>query len=338
MTTHKALGTIQVDVDDLWVYYQSIGLSAPDSARAQVFEQGIPRLFDLFDRYRIRATFFIVGRDLPAQAASVREMVRRGHEVANHSTWHRPGFARLTREEKRADIATTHWLIANAAGQPPVGFKSPGFSLSPDQLDVLMELGYLYDSSLLPTFYAPALRALQRVLSGGHVDPTQYGRALNGLAPLHPYHPAVSAPYRQRGLWLGWSSPRYIGTPRQVEESDVRSGLPNLCGYFWEAPVTTMPVLRLPIHSTFVLSAGRLLFDFGLALVQARGVPINYLLHAADVVDGIHDPALASYKFLTQTWAEKQPLYEHMLAALNDRYKLVPTREFLESEGWRVEG
>ena len=79
---------------------------------------------------RIRATFFVVGRDLPAQAASVREMVRRGHEVANHSTWHRPGFARLTREEKRADIATTHWLITDAAGQPPVGFKSPGFSLA----------------------------------------------------------------------------------------------------------------------------------------------------------------------------------------------------------------
>ena len=74
-----------------------------------------------------------------------------------------------------------------------MGFKSPGFSLGPDQLDVLTELGYLYDSSLLPTFYAPALRSLQRVLSGGHVDPTQYGRALNGLAPLHPYHPAVAA-------------------------------------------------------------------------------------------------------------------------------------------------
>ena len=53
-----------------------------------------------------------------------------------------------------------------------MGFKSPGFSLGPDQLDVLTELGYLYNSSLLPTFYAPALRSLQRVLSGGHVDPT----------------------------------------------------------------------------------------------------------------------------------------------------------------------
>ena len=34
MTTHKPLGTVQVDVDDLWVYYQSIGRNAPDEARA----------------------------------------------------------------------------------------------------------------------------------------------------------------------------------------------------------------------------------------------------------------------------------------------------------------
>ena len=348
MTTHKPLGTIQVDVDDLWVYYESIGRDAREGTTTLIYGQGIPRLLDLFDRYGIRATFFIVGRDVPAQAPAVQEMVRRGHEVANHSTWHRPGFARLTREEKRADIATTHWLITDAAGQPPVGFKSPGFSLSPDQLDVLTELGYLYDSSLLPTFYAPALRSLQRVLSGGHVDPTQYGRAVNGLAPLHPYHPAA-APYRQGGFRASRPAPQWMRIPRQVEESGGRPGLPNLFGHWqsrlagegsaihgishqlWEAPVTTVPLLRLPMHSTFVLSAGRLLFDLGLALVQARGVPINYLLHAADVVDGGVDPALASYKFLTQTWAEKQPLYEHMLAALSERYELVPTREFLES-------
>ena len=82
------------------------------------------------------------------------------------------------------------------------------------------------------------------------------------------------------------------------------------------------------------LNAGRPLFNLGLALVQASSVPINYLLHAADVVDGVTDPALASYKFLTQTWAEKQPLYEHLLTALNERYELVPTREFVEGGGW----
>jgi hypothetical protein len=91
-----------------------------------------------------------------------------------------------------------------------------------------------------------------------------------------------------------------------------------------------MPLLRLPMHSTFVLSAGRWLFDLGLALARGRRVPINYLLHAADVVDAVSDPALASYRFLTQSWAQKRPLYEHMLSRLSASYRLIPTKELLE--------
>lgn len=291
----KPLGTLQVDVDELWVYYESIGRPTPPDAPSPVYEQGIPRLLDLFDRYAIKATFFVCGRDLPAQAAALREMIARGHEVANHSATHRNGFARLSPEQKRADIAATGAAIADATGVAPVGFKSPGFSFSPDLLDVLADLGYLYDSSLLPTFYAPLLRLLQGLLSGGHVDPTHYGRAMHGFAPLAPYQ---IAPLRNP---------------------------PS----FWEAPVTTVPILRLPMHSTFVLSAGRWLFDFGFVLARARNIPINYLLHAADVVDVVTDPGLSSYKFLTQSWETKRPLYEHMLAALSAAYRLAPTAELV---------
>ena len=99
----------------------------------------------------------------------------------------------------------------------------------------------------------------------------------------------------------------------------------------WEAPVTTMPIVRLPMHSTFVLSAGRWLFDLGFALARARRVPMNYLLHAADVVDAVSDPVLASYKFLNRSWEAKRPLYEHMLGDLSAAYRLVPTREVRET-------
>jgi peptidoglycan/xylan/chitin deacetylase (PgdA/CDA1 family) len=307
MIDNRTLGTLQVDVDELWVYYESIGRPTPESALSVVYRQGIPRLLDLFDRFGIRATFFVCGRDLPAQAATVAEMVRRGHEVANHSASHRNGFARLSPADKRADIAAAGRAIAQVTGQQPVGFKSPGFSFSRDLWGVLAELGYLYDSSLLPTFYAPLLRALQRQLSHGHVDPTHYGRAAHGLAPLKPWQ--VEA----RSLKLDDQSPTSTFQPT-----------------IWEAPVTTMPLTRLPMHSTFVLSAGQWLFDLGLALVKARRVPINYLLHAADVVDAVPDPALASYRFLTQSWDAKCALYEHMLGSLSATFHLVPTREFLK--------
>lgn len=305
MTDSKLPGAIQVDVDDLWVYYESIGRRAPADGPAPAFDQGVPRLLDLFDQHAIRATFFVCGRDAPQQQRRLAEILRRGHEIANHSTWHRTGFASLSREEKRADIAAAHWLLAEATGVAPRGFKSPGFSFAADQLEVLASLGYRYDSSLLPTPYAPLLRLTQRLLSGGSVDPSHYGRARYGTAPLHPYTPASDAPQR----------PARNGAGSAVIE----------------APVTTLPLARLPMHSTFVLATGRPLFDAGLALATARRVPVNYLLHAADAIDAVDDPALASYRFLTQPWSAKRPLLEHMLAALAGRYRLLPTIEYVDA-------
>lgn len=289
----RRVATLQIDVDDLWVYYESIGRTMPAEAAPVAFTQGIPRLLDLFDRFGARATFFVCGRDLPAQKAAVRQIVERGHEVANHSAQHRNGYARLSRAALAADVTEAHERIADATGCAPVGFKAPGFSYNPHLPDVLAELGYRYDSSRLPTFYAPAIRAMQTVLSGGHVDGTHYGRFSYGFSSLRPYA-------------LG-------------------------CGVT-EAPVTTAPILRIPMHSTFVLTAGRWLFDLGLGLSRARRVPVNYLLHAADVVDRADDAALRSYRFLNQGWAEKRPLYEYMLRQLTEAYVVLPTHEFLHFE------
>lgn len=287
----KPLGTLQVDVDDLWVYYESIGAQTPERAAPLAFTEGIPRLLDLFDRYGARATFFICGRDLPAQARCVATIARRGHEVANHSAAHRNGYARLSRNELRADVRLAHERIAEAAGHAPVGFKAPGFSYNDGLPEVLGELGYVYDSSRLPTFFAPAIRAAQSALSGGHVDPTHYGRFSYGFAPLWPH---------------------------RLDGSDLM-----------EAPVSTVPVIRAPMHSTFALSAGQWLFDLGFGIFRARRAPVNYLLHAADVVDRVDDPVLRSYRFLTQTWEAKRPLYEHILVALTASYRIVPTAEFV---------
>ena len=64
-------------------------------------------------------------------------------------------------------------------------------------------------------------------------------------------------------------------------------------------------------------------------MTRVCGAPINCLLHAAAVVDRVPDPALASYRFLVQTWEAKQPLYEHMIRQLAESYVIVPTHDFV---------
>ena len=47
------------------------------------------RLLDLFDRYNVKATFFVLGWVADRFPAVVREIQVRGHELACHSFWHR---------------------------------------------------------------------------------------------------------------------------------------------------------------------------------------------------------------------------------------------------------
>lgn len=310
----KLPGTIQIDVDELWVYYTSLSLPVPQNARHLVYEQGVPRLLDLFDEFGIRATFFVCGQDLPKQTAVIQEMIKRGHEVANHTYSHPSGFAKLTFAEKKDEILRSHELISAAAGIEPVGFKSPGFSFRRDQLSILEEAGYLYDSSILPTYYAPVMRWLPYLLHKQKVDSTHFGAFLHGFAPLRPYYPDKLRPYRTQKA-----------TP--LETSD------DITKHFWEVPVTTVPFIRTPMHSTFILSTNQRLFDIGTALVRKQAIPINYLLHGADVLDTIDDPALESYPFLQRSWDEKRPLYLHILKTLINYFELLPTRQLIEYFG-----
>lgn len=319
MCDHKPAGTIQVDVDELWVYYESLGQLPSHQPRSPVYQEGIPRLLQLFDRYGIRATFFVCGRDVALHGDALREVVRRGHEIANHTLTHPNGFARLERDQLAQEIGVAHERIAEATGQPPAGFKSPGFSFNPAQLSLLAELGYQYDSTLLPTPYAPLLRTLQRWKSGGQVDPSHYGRVVHGLTPLQPYRPRPGRPYRPDS--------RVGDAGHPGSQSPARETAPHHA--LWEAPVSTLPLLRVPMHSTFVLSSGQFLFDLGLRLTLARGLSVNYLLHGADVIDAVNEPELRSYAFLTKSWEAKRPLYEHMLEQLAEHYRIMPTQELI---------
>lgn len=82
-------------------------------------------VLDLLDRHGARATFFLVGERAQARPALVAEIVRRGHEVGNHSQTHPQawfwalGPARMAREIGQAQ----HTLTA-LAGAPPRWFRS----------------------------------------------------------------------------------------------------------------------------------------------------------------------------------------------------------------------
>ncbi|HZP92519.1 MAG TPA: polysaccharide deacetylase family protein [Burkholderiales bacterium] len=127
-------------------------LPPPAIARREIaltFDDGpdaalTPRVLDLLDRYRAKASFFCVGRKAAAHAGVVRETVRRGHSVENHSDRHSNFFSFYGLRGLRREIEAAQAAIAQAAGTPPLFFRAPAGLRSPLLDPVVARLGLRY--------------------------------------------------------------------------------------------------------------------------------------------------------------------------------------------------
>lgn len=84
-----------------------------------------PVMLDLLDRHAARATFFLVGDRAARQPDLVREIVRRGHSVGNHSLSHpAKWFWALGPTRMRREIETAQQTLTDLTGQSPRWFRA----------------------------------------------------------------------------------------------------------------------------------------------------------------------------------------------------------------------
>lgn len=132
---------ISVDVED------DISLYLRDSHVG--IEEGLPRLLDLLREERIPADFFIQGSLLPRFEDILAEIRRRGHGIGVHGLHHQRLFLR-PRWVQRRDVALATRKVRSLLGSNPIMFRAPGFSASNATFDILEQLRYRIDSSVLP--------------------------------------------------------------------------------------------------------------------------------------------------------------------------------------------
>jgi polysaccharide deacetylase family protein (PEP-CTERM system associated) len=112
----------------------------------------VDRLLDVLVRYGVTGTFFTLGWVAKRHPRVVRRIAAAGHEVASHGWWHRK-VTSLTASEFREDVRQAKNVLEDITGAAIGGFRAPSFSIVPGRewaFDVLIEEGYLYDSSLFP--------------------------------------------------------------------------------------------------------------------------------------------------------------------------------------------
>ncbi|MFZ1986001.1 MAG: XrtA system polysaccharide deacetylase [Desulfatitalea sp.] len=106
------------------------------------------KILDLFENHKIkiRATFFILGWVAERFPNLIREIAKRGHEIASHGYGHAMCTS-IDQDTLLADLIRSKKTIEGITGAEVFGYRAPSFSISDDTLKLIMKAGYRYDSS-----------------------------------------------------------------------------------------------------------------------------------------------------------------------------------------------
>ncbi len=110
------------------------------------------RILDLFDKHNTTATFFVLGWVADRQPELVKEIHRRGHEIASHGYSHQLIYNQSP-AVFREETARSKALLEDLTGKAITGYRAASYSITRDSLwavDILGELGFLWDSSIFP--------------------------------------------------------------------------------------------------------------------------------------------------------------------------------------------
>jgi len=112
------------------------------------------RLLALLRREEIATTWFVPGHTIETYPACVEAVHAAGHEIAHHGWTHRLP-ASLGREEEERELVRGNEAIRRLTGRNARGYRSPAWDLSPHSVELLLQHGFLYDSSLMGHDYLP---------------------------------------------------------------------------------------------------------------------------------------------------------------------------------------
>ncbi len=184
----------------------------------------VPRIIETWRRLDIRQTFFVPGWCAETHPEAVRAMVEAGHEVALHSYIHEQSYD-FSRDEERYWLRRGLASLASVTGERPKGWRAPMYSFSDHSADLLIEEGFVYDSSLMGDDIPYVIstekgRLVELPAHWGMDDYPQYAHTpeLDYSVPVRApseairnYSEEFEANYAHGGLWIGVWHPFLTG-------------------------------------------------------------------------------------------------------------------------------
>ncbi len=299
------IASLSLDLDNQWSYMKTHGDAGWESFPSYL-DIVVPRALKFFKERDLKITFFVVGQDaaLKKNREAIASIAAAGHEIGNHSYNHEPWLHLYSKAELVEEFERTESAIEGVTGKVTKGFRGPGYSLSPTVLEVLAERGYEYDCSTLPTYIAPLARAYYFFKSPEMSDEERekrkklFGKFSDGFRSLKPY---------------SW----------QVGDRTLM-----------EIPVTTLPILKAPIHASYLLylssfshAAARAYWRMALRLCHFTNVEPSILLHPLDFLNGDDVPELRFFPAMDMPIEQKLERVGEIVDGLRSKYSVKTMRE-----------
>jgi peptidoglycan/xylan/chitin deacetylase (PgdA/CDA1 family) len=144
--------TFDFDAISMWL---AQGKTSPGPiSRGEFGAHAVPRILRMLHQRDITATWFIPGHTVETYPDHCRAIVDAGHEIGLHGYLHEH-VSTLDRDGEFAAVHRAREAIRRVVGVEAKGNRTPAWDYTESTVDVLLELGCEYDSSLMATDYTP---------------------------------------------------------------------------------------------------------------------------------------------------------------------------------------
>jgi polysaccharide deacetylase family protein (PEP-CTERM system associated) len=148
------VNAFSIDVED---YFQVAALAPAVSreswpTREYRVEANTERILNLLAEKNVKGTFFVLGWVAEKSPGLVKRIASAGHEIACHGFSHQLIY-KQSQTEFREETTRAKRFLEDVIGQPVLGYRAASFSITRESLwalDVLIDLGFEYDSSIFP--------------------------------------------------------------------------------------------------------------------------------------------------------------------------------------------
>lgn len=216
----------------------------------QVDKIALPRLLDMYDKYNVKATFFVLGQLAELKPNIVKQIVAHNQEVGSHGYQHNRAraFDVMSLNEQIAELRKSKDILEQICGAEVVSFRAPALRVNQYTPDALQEVGFKFDSSIAP-------QRLDAFMSYGTKGKWQWMRAPRTIYKTKHNNLARSGNGKIIEVPISAYGAPYIGTLMRI------------------APNTLLPITR------------SLLFYES----QRKGTPITFLFHPNEAICEIEE-------------------------------------------------